>query len=451
MTKNLKHLFDPRSVALIGATDRPRSVGLGIVNNLLIGSKQRKIYFVNPYQKKVKGMPTYSSVLDIPEKVDLVVIAVPGESVLEAARQCVQKKVGAVIIISSGFAETGKEGKERQKKLLEIFQSTQIPLLGPNCLGVIRPKSHLNASFAPVMPKAGEIAFISQSGAILNSVIDYSTKYDYGFSYLISSGNEADLSITDFIRYLGDCEDVKVIAIYVEGISRGREFMDIAKKVGNHKPIIALKAGQTERGRKIAFLHTASLAGSTQIYQAAFKQSGVKSVSTLEEMLDVVRVLAWKPRIANGIGIISNAGGMMVLATDYSERAGIKIPLLSLSTKRKLKKTKVFSSSVLFNNPFDVLGDASPERYKAALESLLSQKNINGLIVMQTMQINTEAYQNAKVIIEAQRKWPQKPIISTCLPGEISASGLALLQKNHIPNYPDPDRAIKAMKALLIN
>ena len=301
------------------------------------------------------------------------------------------------------------------------------------------------------MSKVGEIAFISQSGAILNSVIDYSTRYNYGFSYLVSSGNEADLSIADFIRYLGDREDVKVIALYVEGISQGREFMDVAKKISRHKPIIALKAGQTERGRRAAFLHTAALAGSAQIYQAAFKQSGVKLVDTLEEMLDAVRVLAWKPRITNGVGIISNAGGMMVLATDYSERAGIKIPSLSPSTKRKLKKTKVFSSSVLFNNPFDILGDASPERYKAALESLLSQKNINGLIVMQTMQINTEVYQNAKAIIEAQRNWPQKPIISTCLPGEISTPGLALLQKNHIPNYPDPSRAIKAMKALLVN
>ena len=276
--RSLQPFFNPKSVALIGATDRPGSVGLGICKNLLEGKSRRKIFFVNPYKKKVLERKTYPKITEIGEKIDLAIVVVPAFVVPKVISDCAQKKVGGVIIISSGFAEIDREGVKRQKEIAEILKKANIPLLGPNCLGILRPTSKLNASFSPAMPKAGEVAFISQSGALLDSMIDKALLDDYGFSALISYGNEADLGVCDFLKFLKKDKKTKAIALYIEGLKNGREFIEIARETAKEKPIVALKGGKTSLGQMAVTSHTASLAGSPESLTAAFRQAGRLSV-----------------------------------------------------------------------------------------------------------------------------------------------------------------------------
>ena len=444
--KNLKSLFYPQSIALIGATDRPSSVGLGLVNNLKKGSA--KLFFVNPYQKKVQGKKTYASVGDITQPIDLAVIAVPAVAVLKVVQDCVQKGVKSLVIISAGFAEIGPLGEKKQEALTKIVKAAGINLVGPNCLGIIRPHYSLNASFAPATPPKGEIAFVSQSGALLDSVIDQSLVKHYGFSTLISYGNEADLSLEDYLSFLEKDKKTKVILLYLEGVKNGRSFFQTARKVARRKPVVVLKAGRTKRGEKAVVSHTASLAGTDEVYRAVFRQAGLIQVETLEELLDVAKGLAWLPPLKGGVGVLTNGGGMGVLTTDYLEESNLEMPNLSSSTLKKLKS--FLPSTASFRNPLDIVGDASAERYKKSLEVLLSQKNIGGVIVIQTIQTVTNAQKNAKIIAKVHKEFPQKPIISVCLEGSLSRPGINYLENHRLPNYDDSQRAVKVLKALSI-
>ena len=444
--RNLKSLFHPRTVALIGATDRPASVGLGLVNNLKLG--KAKLFFVNPYQARVQNRKTYPSILDVPGAVDLAVIAVPAAVVLKVVQDCVQKKVKSLIIISAGFAEIGPVGAKRQADLKAMVRKAGINLVGPNCLGIIRPPYQLNASFAPAMPPKGEIAFLSQSGAILDSIIDQSLTKNYGFSTLVSYGNEADLTLEDYLYFLENDPQTKIILLYLEGVKNGRSFFKATKKVARHKPIVILKAGRTKRSEKAVASHTASLAGSDEVYRAAFRQAGLIPVDSLEELLDVAKGLAWQPSLRGGVGILTNGGGMGILATDYLEAEGLKMPPLS---KRTLHQLKSFLPSMAsFHNPLDIVGDASPERYQKSLEVLLKQKDIGGVMVIQTIQTVTNVQKNARIITKLHQRFPKKPIISVCLEGSLSRPGIDYLEKHRLPNYSDPQRAARVFKALLM-
>ncbi len=441
--------FNPRSIALIGATDRPGSVGSGICRNLLEGRGKRKIFFINPFRNKVSGKKSYPSIDSIKESIDVAVIAVPAKIVLKVVRESIQKKVGGLVIISAGFAETGKEGRILEEKISKMALDANIPLLGPNCLGVIRPSRCLNATFAPSIPPVGNIALVSQSGALIDSIIDESLLKKYGFSTIISYGNEAGLDVSDFLLWLGQDKETKVIALYIEGLKQGRKFIEVAKDVARIKPIVAIRAGRTEKGRKAILSHTASLASSSEVYSAVFRQTGIWEVGTLQELLDVAKALAWQPRCKNGIGIITNGGGCGVLATDYCEEAGINLPCLSPKTIQNLEKSGVMHSAFSRKNPLDIVGDALSNRYEVAIDTLLNQKNIYGLLIIQTLQIMTETEKNAKMIIRARKKWPNKPIISCFMGGKFTKPGIDLLEKNKIPNYLDPYRAVLAIKALI--
>jgi acetyl coenzyme A synthetase (ADP forming)-like protein len=447
--RNLEKIFNPKTVALIGATDRPGSVGLGICKNLLEGRRKRKVFFVNPYRRKVLGQKTHFLITSIKEPIDLAIIAVPAKVVLKVVKESVEKKVGGIIIISAGFAESGKKGRGLQSKIVRIIKKASIPLIGPNVLGVIRPSLKLNATFAPAMPPAGRIGLISQSGALIDSVIDKSLLENYGFSSIISSGNEADLTLTDFLEWLAQDQKTKAIAIYLEGLKNGRRFLKVAKKVVKTKPLVVIKAGRTRVGGKAALSHTAALAGDPQVYSAAFRQAGIIEVETIEELLDAAKALAWQPRCKNSIAIVTNGGGCGVLAADYCEQLDIKLSKLNSQTIKKLKKPKIMHPAFLTTNPLDIVGDALPERYKVAIEALLAQKDIFGLIVIQTLQIMTDSKKDARIIIEAKKKWPQKPIIACFMGGKLTSPGINLLEKAKIPNYPDPERAVLTMKALM--
>jgi acetate---CoA ligase (ADP-forming) len=459
MAKNLDGLFKPKNVAIIGASRDHNSVGYGILRNLNSGCVFQckyckpflgNLYPVNPYAEKVQGIKSYASILRIEEDVDLAIISVPAKIVPMVMEECVEKKVKAMIIVSAGFAEIGEEGKRLQEKVAEIAKKSKIPVLGPNCLGVIRPSSNLNASFAPAMPPQGNISFISQSGALADSIIDWSIEARYGFSTVVSYGNRADLDVVDFLEYFADDEETKVITMYIEGLKDGKRFMEVAERVSKKKPIIALKAGRSEFGKEAISTHTGSLAGSYKVYEAAFKQAGVILADNVEEMFDIAKALAYQPPCkSNNIAIISNAGGPGVLATDYCGVFGINLPELKKSTINKLDKSEVMHKAYSRRNPLDLVGDALPERYKIAVNTLLSENYIDGLIIIQTLQTMTDPEEDAKVIIEAQKEYPDKPIICTYMGGHFTRAGIKLLEKNSIPDYNDPKKAVIAIKALI--
>jgi len=449
--RNLNKIFNPESIAIIGAKSEEKSVGWGLVKNTLAGKNLRKIFTVNPYEKEVLGMKCFSRITDIKENIDLAVIAVPAKIVPQVVKECCRKKVGGIIIISAGFAESGNEGKKLQAEIIKMVRAAGIPLIGPNCLGIIRPLIKLNASFAPATPKEGGIAFLSQSGALLNSIINKSLVENYGFSSLISYGNEADLSLPDFLEWLAKDKETKVVILYFEGIKNGREFMEAAKKVSRIKPILAIKAGKTEVGKSAVSTHTGTLAGDYQIYQAAFKQAGIQEVVTSEELLGKAKAISWQPEIKNGIGIVTNGGGYGVMAVDFCHELGIKLPELKKETIQKIKKAKLMSPFWSGRNPLDIGGDASSEKYELAIEAALSQKDIYGLIIIETLQIVTDPVKNAKIIIEAKKKYPHKAIVCAFLGGKITEQGIKILETHEIPNYSNLKRATMAIKSLIKN
>jgi len=447
----LNSIFNPKTVAVIGATDRLGSVGRGLVKNLLEGKKKRKIYLVNPNRKKVFKIKTFPKIDAINKKIDLAIIAVPAKIVLKIVKECCEKKVRAIIIISSGFAEIGPHGALLQGKIIALTNRANIALVGPNCLGVLRPLTALNASFAPLSPNQGGMTLISQSGALLDSIIDVSADKFYGFSAIISYGNEAGLTLPDFLDWAGKDKKTKVISLYFEGLKNGREFFNIAKKINRIKPIVVLRGGKTKTAQKAVSSHTGALAGTSQIYSTAFKQAGLIEVQSLEELLDISKALVWQPRCKNGIGIVTNGGGAGILAADYCHQLGIDLTKLSSAVKRKIDKAKAMHPGWSKNNPADIVGDALSDKYKITIDSLLSQNDIYGLMVIQTMQVMTEPIKNAKIIIEARKKYPKKPIVAVFMGGKLTNPAIKLLEKNKIPNYSDPLRATRAMRALINN
>ncbi|MCK9578372.1 CoA-binding protein [bacterium] len=445
----LDKIFDPSSVAIIGASDEKGTVGFGLVKNLLSGAKKRKVFLVNPFDKEVFGEETYSSIKDIKEKVDLAIIAVPSKIVLQIVKECISKKVSGVIIVSAGFGELGEEGKKREDEIVSYLREAKIPLIGPNCLGIINPRVNFNASFAPISPLKGNIGFLSQSGALLNSLMDSMNEKNIGFSKLVSYGNEADLSLSDFLHYLGEDKDTKVICMYIEGIKNGRGFMDVASEVSKKKPIIVIKSGRSNAGQKAAATHTGSIAGDYEVYATAFKQSGVVLVDTLEELFDSAKSLLMQPKCSNGIGVVTNGGGAGVLTVDYCEAEGVKLVEIKDKDIDQVDKKGTLSVIPAKRNPLDLLGDALPDRYLAGVNAFLSQERVKGLIIIETTQIMTEPLENAKIIIEMKKKYPKKPIVCCFLGGELVSDAIKLLEKNNIPNYPDLKRAVKSIKKLI--
>ena len=449
--EKLERIFNPRNIAIIGAKPKEETVGWGLMKNALQGKTKRKIFAVNPNHKKVLGVPCVPSINSIKEEVDLAVVAVPVKAVLQVVEECCQKKVGGIILISSGFSESGPAGKKLENELINITKKVGIPLIGPNCLGIIRPEILLNATFAPAMPKSGEIAFISQSGALLDSVVDENLNKNYGFSFLASYGNEADVSLSDFLEFAAKDDKTKVIALYLEGIKEGRKIIDVFSEISKKKPIIVLKAGRTKTGSQAAASHTGSLAGEHQVYQALFKQTRVVEVDTLRELFALAKTLAWQPKCKNGVAIITNGGSCGVLLADYCQELGIKLTELNEATLKKLNKPAVMHPAYSARNPLDIIGDALSEKYESAVNILLEQPDINGLIMVQTLQIMTKTEKNAKIIVTAKKKWEHKPIITAFLGGPLTEPGIKILESNKIPNYSDLKEAALAIKSLIKN
>ncbi|MGB9592437.1 MAG: acetate--CoA ligase family protein, partial [Candidatus Kryptoniota bacterium] len=330
--------------------------------------------------------------LDVPDAIDLAVIVIPYPLVPDAMKQCGQKKIPAAIVISAGFREAGKEGFEREQELIAIAREYHIRLIGPNCLGLIDTQTPLNASFAAGMPPGGPMTFISQSGALGTAVLDIAMAGELGLAKFISLGNKADVSEIELLQYLQDDLSSRVIMIYTEGLPNGQEFIKVSKQVSKKKPIIAIKSGITQSGSRAVASHTGSLAGSEQAYQAAFEQAGILRAESMQDLFDMALAIAYQPPlIGKSIAIVTNAGGPGILATDALERAGLTIARLQIETIQKLESVLPDAASAA--NPVDVLGDALAERYRIALEIVIQDKNVNGLLVILTPQAMTEIEQ----------------------------------------------------------
>ncbi len=440
--------FNPKSVAVIGASSNPDKLGYAVVKNLLDGGYSRlgRVYPINPTAQEILGFKAFPTVQQVPDPIDLAVIVIPYPHVPDALRTCGQKGIPSAIVISAGFREAGQEGLERELELVQICQEYNLRLIGPNCLGVIDSFTPLNASFAAGTPPSGPMAFMSQSGALGTAVLDIALAGRLGLSKFVSLGNKADVSEIDLLQAWVEDAHSKVILIYSEGMPSGQEFIRVAREVTCQKPVVAIKSGVTQSGSRAVSSHTGSLAGSEQAYQAAFQQAGILRADSMEALFDMALALGYQPPLkGDRIAIITNAGGPGILATDALEKSGLTLARFELETIHALEQYLPDAASAA--NPVDVLGDARADRYQFALERVASDPNVDGIMGLLTPQAMTEIEATAKAIGTLVQHI-QLPVLG-CFMGEARIqSGIDILTSFGIPNYPFPERAANAFRAM---
>ncbi|MFP3255027.1 MAG: acetate--CoA ligase family protein [Thermoplasmata archaeon] len=443
--ENLDSMFKPKSIAIVGASRDPHSIGFSVVKNLIDSKYGGKIFPVNPKADEILDLKCYHSVLEIPDEIDLAVITVPAAITPNVVEECGKKGVKGLAIIASGFSEVGRTDLE--DKVVEIARKYNMRILGPNIVGIMSNPMKMNASFGPYLPYPGKITMISQSGALLIA-LDSRTWVDrVGMSYLISIGNMSDLDFADLIDYFKNDEDTKCISLYVEGIKNGRKFIDVCKKI-LEKPIVALKSGVSARGSIAAASHTGSLAGSGKVYSAAFKQATVVQAYTLDDLFDRSLALSLQPPMkGENLLIITNGGGVGVLATDAAEKYGIPLKDPPEDLKEKLKQIMPEFGSA--KNPVDITGMASAEWYGKALKIALQHPWVNGVTVLYCETSVSDPRELSMEIFEATNcNRVDKPITVSYIGGEVTERAIEWLQKKGIPVFRSPDRAISAMAAL---
>jgi len=448
----LNSLFYPRSIAVIGASRQPGSVGHSLLANLLMNRYQGVIFPVNPNATSVLGIKCYPRVLEISDDIDLAVIIVPSRLVPQVLDECGQMGIRAAIIISAGFKEIGGEGAKLEREVQEVGRRRDMALVGPNCLGVINtdPLSQMNATFATDMPRSGNIGFISQSGALCVAVLNYAKEANIGFSKFISMGNKAGIAENELLSYLQSDPKTDVILMYLEDLVNGREFMRIARQTTSStqrpKPIIALKAGRTIPGARAASSHTGSLAGSDRVYDAIFEQSGVIRVETLEELFDYVRGFSSQP-LPRGpnVGIVTNSGGPGILATDACIRHGLNVPPLGKRTLARLRQFLPETASL--HNPVDLIAEAQAKQYEAALRAVLKDQGIDSAIVILTSTAFTEVDKISAAVAKVARE-NNKPVFC-CLLGVFDVSkGIEILEASGVPNFRFPESAARVVSEM---
>ena len=439
---NLEHMFNPRTVAVVGATERKSSIGSAIMGNLIQGGFSGELFPVNPRREKVWGKPAWSSLRDLDDGPDLVVIATPMDSVLEIIGDCNTIGAKGVVIISSGGKEIGETGRSMERRIREEADKTGLRIIGPNCLGIMSSRSRLNASFASHTPLAGKMAFISQSGAICTAILDLSIKEKIGFSYFVSLGSMLDVDFGDVIDYIGGDPGVSSIVMYVESLTRFRNFMSAARAVSRVKPIIALKAGRTQAGARAAASHTGALAGADDVYDAAFRQAGIVRVKTFEELFDCAELLSKQSRPrGSGLAILTNAGGPGVMAADALADYGLEPVPLGKETLSRLDA--LLPGHWSRNNPVDILGDASPERFLAAADILLDAPEVDGLLILLAPQALTDPTEVAQRIA-GKLTVNSRPVLTCWLGGVDVERGRDVFNRAGITTFDTPERAVRA-------
>ena len=448
----IEAVFRPKSVAVIGASNREGSVGHAIFKNLLLGGYCGTLYPVNPNYTSICGVHAYPNVTSTPTDIDLAVIIVPASAVSQVVGECGRQRVRAAVIVSAGFKEVGPDGAALEHHAVTVARRYHMPLVGPNCLGVINTDTDimLNASFARSMPKRGNIAFVSQSGALCAGILDYARGRDIGFSKFISVGNKADVTEIDLLRYLANDDSTDVILMYLETLVDGRAFIELAREItgelAHRKPILAIKSGRTTQGAAAARSHTGALAGSDAVYDAIFAQAGILRVDTVEELFDFAVGFSRQPLPkGNRFAIVTNAGGPGIMATDAAIRHGLELAKLRPETLEALKAKLPPTASL--SNPVDVIGDATCDRYTAALKAVLGDPTVDGLVVLLTPQSMTDIEAVARTIGEIAPS-SKKPVLASFLGHVDVSAGVRILEQYGVPNYQFPENASRSLAAM---
>ncbi len=446
--RNLDKIFEPHRVAVIGASDAPSSVGYTVLRNLVGSGFRGVVYPVNPKREAVQGIQAYKDIPSLPHAPDLAVICTPAPTVPALVRQCGEVGTKGLVVISAGFREIGAEGRKLEEQIrCEQRKFDGMRILGPNCLGIIVPGISLNASFAAASPAKGHIGFISQSGALCTSVLDWALDEGIGFSYFVSVGNMLDVSMGDLIDYFGSATETRSIILYIESISEAREFMSAARAFARTKPIVAYKAGRFAESAQAAASHTGAMAGVDAVYEAAFQRAGIERIFQIEDMFDCAELLA-RQQTPKGdrLAIITNAGGPGVMTTDALIDRNGELAEISDETMQQLNEFLPVCWS--HGNPVDVLGDAPPDRFARAVEIVLRDKNVDAVLVILTPQAMTDPTATAEAIGKAAAH-AHKPILAAWMGGRVVAEGIQLLNAAGIPTYNTPEKAVRAFMHLV--
>ncbi len=442
----LDKFFAPKAVTVVGASREEGKVGHSLIKNLTGHGFKGPVYPVNPKAADIMGLKCFPDIASLPDGVDLAVIAIPAKLVPSAIEECGRKGIGAAIVISAGFKEVGEKGKELEQQLFNASMASGVRILGPNCLGLISTQCNLDASFAAHYPEKGDIAVLSQSGALCTAILDWAVRNHIGFSKLISIGNKVDIDEEGLIEALSDDPDTRVIVGYLEDITNGPHFMRTAERVTKKKPIILIKAGTTDAGSKAASSHTGSIAGARMAYQCAFRRSGVLQAPSLEALFDYAQIFSYQPLLKDRkIAVLTNAGGPGIMAADAVENIGLQFAEISEAAKDKLRKFLPAAANVA--NPIDILGDAPAEVYGKALNIILDEEGVDGIVVLLTPQAMIDVEEAARQIVAACRG-RTKPVAASFIGAERVSNGIEILQKNRIPHYPTPERAVEALGML---
>ncbi|MFX1604807.1 MAG: acetate--CoA ligase alpha subunit [Promethearchaeota archaeon] len=445
--KGIDVLFNPRSIAVIGASATKGKLGNDVLRNLIESGFKGRIFPVNPRGGEILGLKVYRSVSEIPGDVDVAVIVIPAKYVLTTVEECGQKEVKALVIITAGFKEIGHEGQEAEKKLVELAEKYDMVVQGPNCLGIINTSLPYNGSFSSGTPAKGTIAFASQSGALMTGILDWSLMEKIGFSKFVSLGNKAHLDEADFVEAFGRDPDSSFILLYIESVVDGRKFMQACRKVVPTKPIFVVKSGVSSAGARAASSHTGSLAGSDTAYDVAFNQCGVRRASNMASLFDVASVYDdMHLPSGNRIAIVTNAGGPGIITTDACEVSGLEIAQLSSETIGFLKENLPPAASVY--NPIDALGTAQPDDYALCIEAALRDENVDSVIVLLTPQAMTRETETAQILVETHKKYPIKPLIAVFMGGNSMVYPRIVLTDGGIPVFDFPERAVHAIAEL---
>ena len=439
---NLDKIFSPKSIAIIGASEKPKTVGEAIIRNLAQGGSSADLFPVNRNYREIHGIEAFQSLADIKQDVDLAVIATPIATVPGIVEECVKKGVGGAIVISAGGKEIGAKGREIENEILKIAYEGGLRIIGPNCLGVLLPGKKINASFASDMPRAGNLAFVSQSGAICTAILDLAFKEQIGFSHFVSIGSMLDVDFGDMIDYLGNDPQAGSILLYIENLTNFRKFMSAARAVSRIKPIVVLKSGRSAAGAKAAASHTGAMAGEDAVYDAAFKRTGVVRVDTIQDLFDCAELMAKQPRpTGSRLAIITNGGGPGVMAVDALAHYGVDPAPLDDDIMAKLND--VLPAFWSRNNPIDILGDASPERFAKTIDICIESNKFDGLLIILAPQALSKPENVAQKVTEMM-KHRNFPVFAVWIGGRDMARGIEILNSAGVPTYETPERAIHA-------
>lgn len=442
----LEEFFAPRSVAVVGVSRDENKVGHAVFDNLLSAGFDGPVYPINRSGGSVHGHRCLRSVRELPQPVDLAVVVVPARETITVVEECGEVGIPAVVVISAGFRETGREGAALERQLVEATRRNGIRLLGPNCLGIISTPVRLNASFAPVMPAPGSISFLSQSGALGTAVLDWASGRDIGLAHFVSLGNKADVSEVDLVRAWSKDPTTTVVVAYLESIAEGRRFTDEVRELTRRVPFIAITAGGSDAGARAVSSHTGSLAGSKVAYEAAFRRAGAISAQTVEDLFDFAEGFARQPLPAGpGTAILTNAGGPAILATDACEAHGVRLATLDTQTVRALREA--LPPAAALYNPVDVLGDADAERYERAARILLRDPNVHSLLVVLTPQAMTDAVGTANRMVAATRG-SGVTTLAVFMGDARVAEAVRVLRAGGVPVYAFPERAVRTLAAM---